>query len=78
MQVHALERAMDLVPGARWEIVLALKGAAQVDADGKTYRLQAGELMRLDDAQGVTLALRALEPGSCVAHIAIDLKSNPA
>ena len=77
MQVHALERAMDLVPGARWEIVLALKGAAQVDADGKTYRLQAGELLRLDDAQGITLALRPLESGSCVAHIAIDLK-NPA
>lgn len=77
MQVHALARAMELVPGARWEVVLALEGAAQADADGKAYRLQAGELLRLDDAQGVTLALRPLEPGSCVAHIAIDLK-NPA
>lgn len=78
MQVKALGQPIDRVVGARWEVVLGLRGAATVDADGKAYRLQPGELLRLDDAQGRTLAIRPLEPGSCVARIAIDLKSNPA
>jgi len=78
MQARALERPIELVPAARWEVILALKGTAEMHADGKTYRLRAGELLRLDDAQGITVALRPLEPGSCVAHVAIDLKGTPA
>ena len=78
MQVKALDRPIDLAPTARWEVILGLKGAVEMDADGKTYRLQPGELLRLDDAQGITLALRPLEPRSCVAHIAIDLNGAPA
>lgn len=78
MQVKGLDHPMDLALAARWELVLGLAGAAEVEADGKGYRLQAGELLRLDDAQGRSLALRPLEPGCCVAHLAIDLKSPPA
>jgi environmental stress-induced protein Ves len=75
LQAMTLERPIEQVLGARWELVLPLRGAAEADADGKTYRLQPGELLRLDDAQGRTLAIRPLEPGSCLAHIAIDLET---
>lgn len=75
MRAMTLERPLDQVLGARWELALALGGAIEADAEGKTYRLRPGELLRLDDAQGRTLAIRRLDPGSCVAHIAIDLET---
>lgn len=78
VQARSLDRAIELVPGTRWELVLVLAGAAQVDADGKAYRLGPGELLRLDDAQGTMVAMRPVEPGTCLAHIAIDPKSPAA
>jgi uncharacterized protein len=78
MQVRAVDGPIELLAAARRELILGLQGAVEMDAEGKTYRLRPGELLRLDDAQGITLALRPLEPGSCVAHIAIDLKGAPA
>jgi environmental stress-induced protein Ves len=77
LQARTLERPAERVLAARWEVLLALRGAAEAQIDGEAYRLQAGELLRLDDAQGRTLAIRPLQPGSCVAHIAIDLESTP-
>ena len=77
LQAKALERPTDLLLGARWELVLALRGAIEAGVDGESNRLQPGELLRLDNAQGRTLALRPLEPGCRVAHIAIDLESTP-
>lgn len=78
VQVRSLDRAIELLPAARWEVILGLKGAAEIDADGTIHRLKPGELLRLDDAQGHTLALRPSEPGSCLAHVIIDLKIAPA
>lgn len=78
VQARSLDRAIELVPGVRWELLLVLAGAAQVDAGGKAYRLQHGELLRLDDAQGRMLAIRPVEPGTCLAHIALDPKSPAA
>jgi environmental stress-induced protein Ves len=77
LRASTLEQAIEQALAARWELILALRGPIEAAVDGKAYRLQAGELLRLDDAKGRTLAIRPLEPGSCVAHIAIDLESTP-
>lgn len=77
LQAWTLEAPVEREVAARWELVLALTGGVEARLDGKAYGLAAGELLRLDDAQGRMLAIRPLQSGSCVAHIAVDLESNP-
>jgi environmental stress-induced protein Ves len=57
---------------ARWALVYALRGRTRVTTDGVDVKLGAGELLRVDDAQGAGLALASLGPDALVALILIQ------
>jgi uncharacterized protein len=77
VRVLTLVKPADIALSAPWELLYVLEGIVEARIEGASYRLKAGELLRLDDAQGMTLAARPLEPGSRVARVSVEPMSRP-
>lgn len=77
VRVLTLVKPADIALSAPWELLYVLEGRVEARVAGETYRLQAGELLRLDDAQGMTLSARPLETGSRVGRVSVELMGRP-
>ena len=58
-----------------WTLVYCLAGSARIEVAGSEYCVHAGELLRLDEAQGTPAALHEGHPGTVVADIRIVRKA---
>ena len=74
VEVTDAERSGAMPVDWRWVLAYAISGRAIAITGDVAYRLNPGELLRLDDARGETLELDALDRHVRVALIRIDLK----
>jgi environmental stress-induced protein Ves len=59
---------------ASWLLAYALRGSVTVDCGDTTCTLGRGELLRVEDAKGLPMRVRAAEPRSALAAIALRVR----
>jgi environmental stress-induced protein Ves len=59
---------------ASWLLAYALRGSAAGDCGGAHYDLGRGELLRVDDAKGLQMRVRAVQPHGALAVITLRVR----